>query len=224
MKEHGGLCEKVSLCRRKMPQPAQGGTAHMYLRFGKRLFDFSFALLGLLLAAIPMLVISLLLWAGSGRPILFTQDRVGRGGRLFRIKKFRTMYVKQPTTSTVTVNGDPRITPLGRMLRRCKLDELPQLWNVLVGEMSFVGPRPDVPGYADKLQGDDRRLLLLRPGITGPATLAYRNEEELLAGVPDPIKYNDEVIYPDKVRLNLEYLDHCSLGVDLRCLFKTLVH
>ena len=196
----------------------------MYLHFTKRLFDFLLALLGLMIFAIPMLFIGAAIWLTSGRPILFTQERVGLEGRIFRIKKFRTMTVRQPTTSTITVNGDPRITPTGRFLRRWKLDELPQLWNVLMGEMSFVGPRPDVPGYADKLQGDDRRLLLLRPGITGPATLAYRNEEEILAQAEDPVKYNDEVIYPDKVRINLEYLDTCSLLADVRCIWRTVFH
>lgn len=195
----------------------------MYRRFGKRLFDFVCAAVGLALAALPMALIAIAIWATSGRPVLFVQERVGRHGRLFRIKKFRTMVVRPPGDSSVTVAGDARMTPVGRLLRRWKLDELPQLWNVLVGEMSLVGPRPDVPGYADRLEGNARRLLELRPGITGPATLAYRNEEELLAQQPDPVRYNDEVIWPDKVRINLEYMERCSLWGDLLILWRTLV-
>ncbi len=194
----------------------------MYLRFGKRIFDFLAALAGLTIVALPMAAIALAIWVTSGRPILFTQYRVGKDGKLFRIKKFRTMVVRDTPDSNITVTGDERITPIGRLLRRWKLDELPQLWNVLVGEMSFVGPRPDVPGYADKLQGEARRILSLRPGITGPATLTYRNEEELLAQVDDPIRYNDEVIFPDKVRINLKYLEECSFTKDLYYIWKTI--
>lgn len=118
--------------------------------------------------------------------------------------------------------GESRITPLGAVLRKYKLDELPELWNVLIGDMSFVGPRPDVPGYADKLKGEDRLILKLRPGITGPASLKYRNEEEILAKVEDPIRYNDEVIYPDKVRINLDYYKHHTFFGDLHYIFKTI--
>lgn len=118
--------------------------------------------------------------------------------------------------SSISVAGESRITPLGAKLRRYKLDELPELLNVLIGDMSFVGPRPNVPGYADQLQGENRRVLELRPGITGPASLKYRDEEELLAKVEDPQKYNDEVIYPDKVRINLYYLDHYSFIKDIQ--------
>jgi lipopolysaccharide/colanic/teichoic acid biosynthesis glycosyltransferase len=125
--------------------------------------------------------------------------------------------------SSVSVAGDARITPLGEKLRRYKLDELPELWNVLIGDMSFVGPRPDVPGYADALTGDDREVLKLRPGITGPASLKYRNEEELLAKVEDPQRYNDEVIFPDKVRLNRYYLHHYSFWMDLKMIFATVL-
>lgn len=195
---------------------------NLYLLFGKRLFDFTAAFLGLLILAIPIAIIAIIIWVTDGRPILFTQQRVGKGGKLFQIKKFRTMYVRKEEDSTITVAGDQRITPIGRYLRRFKLDELPQLWNVMLGEMSFVGPRPDVPGYADKLQGEERKLLLLRPGITGPATLAYRNEEEILANVSDPIQYNNEVIYPDKVRRNLDYLEKASFWQDLAYIYQTV--
>jgi lipopolysaccharide/colanic/teichoic acid biosynthesis glycosyltransferase len=125
--------------------------------------------------------------------------------------------------SSISVKGESRITPLGAKLRKYKLDELPELWNVLIGDMSFVGPRPDVPGYADKLEGEDRRILLLKPGITGPASLKYRNEEELLAQQEDPQKYNDEVLFPNKVRINIEYLDHWSFWNDIKIIIYTLL-
>lgn len=194
----------------------------MYLRCGKRVFDFTVALVALPVLLPGGLVLAAAVWAGSGRPVFFRQERVGRGGRVFRIVKFRTMVVRPAGDSSVTVAGDARMTPVGRFLRRWKLDELPQLWNVLVGDMSLVGPRPDVPGYADGLQGEARRVLELRPGITGPATLAYRNEEEILAQVDDPVRHNDEVIWPDKVRLNLEYLATASLAGDLRYIWQTV--
>jgi lipopolysaccharide/colanic/teichoic acid biosynthesis glycosyltransferase len=194
----------------------------MYLQFGKRIFDLTIALLGLIILAVPMALIAILIGITSGSPILFTQERVGKGGQIFYVKKFRTMSVRSVEDTSITVAGDSRVTAIGSYLRRWKLDELPQLWNVLVGEMSLVGPRPDVPGYADKLQGDDRKLLLLRPGITGPATLAYRNEEEILAKVRDPVQYNNEIIYPDKVRINLEYMEKCSLMQDLKYILETM--
>jgi len=194
----------------------------MYLQFGKRIFDLTIAILGLIIIAVPMALIAILLRITSGSPIVFTQERVGKGGQIFSVKKFRTMSVRSVEGSSITVAGDSRVTAIGRYLRRWKLDELPQLWNVLVGEMSLVGPRPDVPGYADKLQGDDRKLLLLRPGITGPATLAYRNEEEILAKVSDPVQYNKEIIYPDKLRINLEYMEKCSLIQDLKYILETM--
>lgn len=125
--------------------------------------------------------------------------------------------------SSVSVAGETRITPLGAKLRMYKIDELPELWNVLIGDMSFVGPRPDVPGYADKLEGEAKRVLLLKPGITGPASLKYRNEEELLAEQDNPIEYNDKVIYPDKVRINLYYLDHYSFWKDIEMIVCTVL-
>ena len=189
----------------------------------KYLFDKIASFVGLLLLWPVLLVVAILIKVKMpGGPALFTQQRVGRHGRVFRIYKFRTMTVGHGGSS-VSVKGESRITALGVHLRRWKLDELPELWNVLKGDMSFVGPRPDVPGYADQLQGDDRRMLQLRPGITGPATLKYRNEEELLASVDDPIRYNDEVIFPDKVRLNLYYLDHYSFLKDLQMIACTVL-
>ena len=156
-----------------------------------------------------------------GGPAIFTQQRIGRDGKPFTMYKFRSMTVGHGGSS-VSVAGESRITPLGAKLRKYKLDELPELWNVLIGDMSFVGPRPDVPGYADKLQGEDRLILNLRPGITGPASLKYKNEEEILAQVEDPQKYNDEVIYPDKVKINLEYYYHHSLMGDIKLIIQTV--
>ena len=156
-----------------------------------------------------------------GGPVIFTQQRVGKDGKLFTMYKFRSMMVGHGGSS-VSVAGETRITPLGAKLRKFKLDELPELWNVLIGDMSFVGPRPDVPGYADKLTGSDRAVLKLKPGITGPASLKYRNEEEILAKQSDPIKYNDEVIYPDKVRININYMKHWSFLLDLKIIIYTI--
>lgn len=164
-------------------------------------------------------------WYMAGRDTgasgFFFQQRVGRGGKLFKVVKLRTMRPVEGTT--VTQAGDDRITRLGAKLRRYKLDELPQLWNVLIGDMSLVGPRPDVPGFMDHLTGSDRKILMLRPGITGPASLKYRDEEELLAGVDDPERYNAEVIWPDKVRINLEYLNDWSFRKDIGYIVKTVL-
>ena len=157
-----------------------------------------------------------------GGPAIFKQTRIGRRGKPFTIFKFRTMTVGHGGSS-VSVAGESRITPLGAVLRKYKIDELPELWNVLVGDMSFVGPRPDVPGYADRLQGDDREVLELRPGITGPASLKYRNEEELLAAVDNPQEYNDTVIYPDKVRINRYYLHNYSFVSDIKMIVCTVL-
>lgn len=153
--------------------------------------------------------------------VFYSQRRVGRKGKLFTMYKFRSMKVGSDLSS-ISVAGESRITPLGAVLRKYKLDELPELWNVFIGDMSFVGPRPDVPGYADVLEGDDRLILNLRPGITGPASLKYANEEEILSLVEDPCKYNDEVIFPDKVRINLDYYyNHTFIG-DIKIIFQTI--
>ncbi len=158
-----------------------------------------------------------------GRPVLYRQVRVGQHGRRFVMPKFRTMALGRGSGSPITIADDPRVTRFGRALRRTRLDELPQLWCVMRGEMSLVGPRPDVPGYADLLAGRDRLLLELRPGITGPATIAFRDEESLLADVADPLLHNDLVIYPAKTRLNLAYLEHWSLRTDCLYLLATLI-
>ena len=152
-----------------------------------------------------------------------TQTRVGKHGKPFTVIKIRTMRYIPSIDTTVTTTHDPRITPLGRFFRKTKIDELPQLINVFLGHMSFVGPRPDVAGFADKLSGDDRIILSVRPGITCPATLKYKNEEEILAAQGDPEKYNREVIFPDKVRLNCEYVENYSVIKDMKYIFQTII-
>lgn len=216
----------------------------MFLKF---VFDRTVALFGLLVLWPVLLIVAILIKIKMpGGPAFFCQKRVGRGGKLFTCHKFRTMTVKH-NGSTVSVAGDSRITPLGAKLRHYKIDELPGLWDVLIGNMSFVGPRPDVPGYADQLQGDNRKVLKLRPGITGPATLKYRLEDEMIAefineaknknlkvisGLQIPegfseqelaIWYNDNVIYPDKVRLNKYYYEHYSFIKDIEMIFATVL-
>lgn len=189
----------------------------------KYLFDRIMALIGLVVLSPVLFVVWILIRIKMpDGPAVFTQKRVGKGGRLFTMYKFRSMSAHH-SGSTVSVAGESRITPLGAKLRRYKLDELPELWNVLIGDMSFVGPRPDVPGYADKLEGDDRRVLQLRPGITGPASLKYRDEEVLLAAQANPQEFNDMVIYPDKVRINLYYLDHYSFVADIKMIIATVL-
>lgn len=189
----------------------------------KWVFDRLIAIVGLMFLWPVLLVVAILIRVEMpGGPVVFRQRRVGRSGRLFTMYKFRSMTVGHGGSS-VSVAGESRITPLGAKLRRYKLDELPELWNVLIGDMSFVGPRPDVPGYADRLTGLDREVLRLRPGITGPASLKYRDEEELLAQQTDPQRYNDEVIFPDKVRINLYYLHHYSFVRDIQMIFCTVL-
>jgi len=189
----------------------------------KYIFDRLVALIGLLFLWPLLIILAILIKVKMpGGPAFFTQKRVGQHGRLFTMHKFRSMAVSHDDSS-VSVAGEARITSFGATLRKYKLDELPELWDVLIGNMSFVGPRPDVPGYADMLTGDDRRMLELRPGITGPASLKYRDEEELLAQVDNPIEYNDKVIFPDKVRINLYYLDHYSFWKDIQMIIYTVL-
>jgi len=192
-------------------------------RFAKRGFDLLGAAFGLVFTLWLILPAWLLASLDTSKNGFFTQDRVGRDGRVFRVIKIRTMRDVPGMDTTVTTGTDRRITRLGRLWRKTKIDELPQLINVLKGDMSFVGPRPDVPGYADRLEGEDRIVLSVRPGITGPATLKYRNEEKLLAEQENPRQYNDEVLWPDKVRLNREYVRKWSFGTDLRYIWKTIV-
>ena len=213
----------------------------MILKF---FFDRVLALIGLLFLWPVLLIVAILVKVKMpGGPALFVQKRVGMDSKLFDCHKFRTMTMKH-NGSSISVAGDSRITPFGAKLRHYKLDELPGLWDVLIGNMSFVGPRPDVPGYADLLQGDDRDVLKLRPGITGPATLKYRLEDEMLADVRNlmleskylpkaqiatmadqelAIWYNDHVIYPDKVRLNCYYYRHYSFAKDIQMIVCTVL-
>lgn len=228
----------------------------------KRLFDILASFFGLLILWPVLVIVAILVKVKMpGGPAFFCQKRVGKDGKLFTCHKFRTMVVAPKVNSnsnsnsnwsSVSVAGDSRITPLGAKLRHYKLDELPELWDVLIGNMSFVGPRPDVPGYADKLEGDDRDVLKLRPGITGPATLKYRLEDEMIADfvrrarsyenpstgsgqaqLPEgyekmsdqelAVWYNDTVIYPDKVRLNCYYYRHYSFIKDIEMIFATVL-
>ena len=216
----------------------------------KWIFDRVAALCGLLLIWWLFPIVAILIKVKMpGGPVFFVQKRVGKNGKLFNCHKFRSMTVKH-SGSTVSVAGDSRITPFGAKLRHYKIDELPGLWDVLIGNMSFVGPRPDVPGYADKLEGADRDVLKLRPGITGPATLKYRVEDEMIADFVQQIKagkneqvakfdslpdfssmtdqeiavwYNDNVIYPDKVRLNCYYYRNYSFIKDIQMIFATVL-
>lgn len=189
-------------------------------RFTKRAFDLALALPGLVVSAPVIAIAAMLARRDTGASGIFRQQRIGRHGRSFTVYKIRTMRAVEGTS--VTTVGDARITPLGAKLRRWKIDELPQLWNVVKGDMSFVGPRPDVAGFADVLTGEDRVVLELRPGITGPATLKYRNEEQLLASAQDPEAYNREVIWPDKVAINREYLANYSLARDIAMIWQTV--
>ena len=191
--------------------------------FLKSIFDRIASFFGLIFLFPVLIIVGILIHIKMpGGPIIFKQRRVGRHGKLFTMYKFRSMTVSH-SGSSVSVKGEGRITPLGAKLRKYKLDELPELWNVLIGDMSLVGPRPDVPGYADKLEGENRRILLLKPGITGPASLKYRNEEEILAEQENPQKYNDEVLFSDKVRMNIEYLDNWSFWNDIKIIIYTLL-
>ena len=210
----------------------------------KWIFDRLVSLIGLLLLWPILIIVAILIRVKMPGPILFVQKRVGKDGKLFDCHKFRSMKVDHGG-STVSVAGESRITPLGAKLRHYKLDELPELWDVFIGNMSFVGPRPDVPGYADALEGEDREVLKLRPGITGPATMKYRDEEEQIAefisemkneelrmknGIPADysdeqvaVWYNDTVLYPDKVRLNRYYLHHYSFIKDIQMIVYTVL-
>lgn len=215
----------------------------------KWFFDRVVAFVGLCFLWPVLLIVAIMVKIKMpGGPAIFTQKRVGKGGNLFTCHKFRTMIpVKNnegsnakkgdKNWSSVSVAGDNRITPFGATLRHYKLDELPGLWDVLIGNMSFVGPRPDVPGYADKLEGDDRDVLKLRPGITGPATLKYRLEDEMISAYVAErqaagdtrdaqviaVEYNDTVIYPDKVRLNKYYYENYSFVKDIEMIFATVL-
>lgn len=189
----------------------------------KYIFDRIVALTAMILLSPVILILFIIHKIAMPRgAFVFKQERIGRHGKPFMIYKIRTMYDNAEQGGSVSTYDDPRITPFGRWLRETKLDTILELINVLKGEMSFVGPRPDVAGYADKLQGDDRKILELRPGITGPASIKYRHEDKILAQQKDPKKYNDEIIYPDKVRINLDYYENWSFFLDIKIIFQTL--
>lgn len=188
----------------------------------KRMFDFLVSGVGLLITWWIIVGAAIAATIDTGRNGFFLQRRIGRNGEPFTVIKIRTMKVIAGVNTTITAAGDARITTLGTIFRRYKIDELPQLINVFLGQMSLVGPRPDVPGYADRLVGEDRLMLTVRPGITGPATLKYRNEEALLASQWDPERYNQEVIWPDKVRLNCNYVRNWRFFDDIRYIWVTV--
>ena len=187
----------------------------------KRTFDILLSVFAIFLLFPFFLLVSFLILIDSGFPIFFLQKRIGRGAKEFNIIKFRTMKTNNENI-TITVSDDSRITRIGKYLRKTKIDELPEILNVLFGQMSFVGPRPDVKGYADKLKGANRKILALRPGITGPASLKYYNEEYILSQKSNPKKYNDEVIFPDKVKINMHYFHNRSFFLDLKIIFATI--
>lgn len=192
-------------------------------RFIKRFFDITVSFIGLLFT-LPIIIIAALLvrikYKESG---FFIQNRIGKDGKEFKIIKIKTMSSRVNFDTTVTTTNDPRITELGKIFRKTKIDELPQLINVLKGDMSFVGPRPDVKELVYSIPEEVREIFLsIRPGITGPATLKYRNEEEILASVEDPQIYNDEVIFPDKVDINLDYIRDYNFIKDIGYILKTV--
>lgn len=195
----------------------------LYQAFCKRSFDVLLALFGLLTLGWLLVLCWLIASVETRSNGVFVQQRIGRFGRPFSVYKIKTMFNALEDRSSITANCRQAITRSGHYFRRFKLDELPQLWNVLKGDMSFVGPRPDVPGYADCLQGEDRLILQLRPGITGPASIKYRNEEQLLAAAKDAKAYNDDVIWPDKVRINLAYYQRYRCWHDLMYLIATFL-
>ncbi len=188
----------------------------------KRMMDLFASFFGLIILS-PVIFFAWLIASfevrGNG---FFSQSRIGKNGKPFRLIKIKTMQTIDNFKSTVTTKDDPRITFSGKLFRRAKIDELPQLWNVFCGDMSLVGPRPDVKGFADQLKGDERLILTVRPGITGPASIEFKDEEEILASKTNPEKYNKEVIYPKKVQLNLDYIRNWTLLGDLKYILKTL--
>ena len=190
----------------------------------KRLFDIILSFF-VLLVSFPLILIAWIVASIETKSNgLFTQDRVGLKGRLFRVFKIKTMVeVSSSNSTSISCPNNIRITRSGKFFRNTKIDELPQLWNVFIGDMSFVGPRPDVFGYADKLQDGDKIILSVRPGITGPAQLRYKNEEEMLTAQDDPTKFNNEVIWPDKVRINRMYIENYSFFSDITYIWKTVV-
>ncbi|MGE4130479.1 MAG: sugar transferase [Bdellovibrionales bacterium] len=188
----------------------------------KRIFDLALAIFGLILLSPVFLVVALLVAITDGFPILFRQTRVGKGARPFEILKFRTMR-RANEGAAITVAGDNRITSIGRILRATKLDELPQLWNVVKGQMSFVGPRPEVPRYVELYSPEERQVLQLKPGITDLASFAFFDESELLAKAADPEAFYRQVVIPEKIRLNLAYAEKANPLLDLFLIVATVL-
>jgi len=192
-------------------------------KFQKRLFDVILSMLGIFLTWWVMVLSWIVASFETKSNGLFMQERIGKEGKPFLVYKIKTMKYISGIETTVTASGDRRITRSGTFFRKTKIDELPQLFNVLFGSMSFVGPRPDVAGFADKLEGEDRIILSIRPGITGPGSLKYKNEEELLSSQSDPEAYNRDVIWKDKVKLNKIYVQEWSMIKDIRYIIKTIL-
>ncbi|HYS06127.1 MAG TPA: sugar transferase [Candidatus Dormibacteraeota bacterium] len=190
----------------------------------KRVFDVAISVAALIVLAPVFLIVSIVVLLASGRPVLFTQERVGMDGRPFRLVKFRTMHRAAAAGLPLTGRGDPRVTRPGRFLRAAKLDELPQLWNVLRGGMSLVGPRPEVPRYVALYTIEQRRVLEVRPGLTDPASVLFRDEEALIGSVPERQRetFYLETVLPKKLRMNLEYIDRASVAYDLALVLKTI--
>ncbi len=189
----------------------------------KRLFDTTVSLLALIALSPFFLLIAILIKIFMPGPVFFTQTRIGFAGNPFIIYKFRSMRMNT-TDISITLKNDNRITTLGKFLRKTKVDELPQLWNILKGDMSFVGFRPDVPGYHDRLKGDERVLLNIKPGLTGADSLAYPNEEDILEKQTNPQAFYDQKLFPDKVRINLAYIQKQTFFLDLKIILYTLLH
>ncbi len=187
----------------------------------KRWFDLFFSCAGFVILLFPIIILTILSTISTRKFGLYSQNRIGLKGKTFTMFKVRSMKSGDEGDG-ITLKGDPRITGFGRFLRNYKLDELPQLWNVIIGDMSLVGPRPDLPGYADKLTGDDRMILNVKPGITGPASLKYKNEEIILSEKINPKNYNDEVIWKDKIEINKEYIKNWSFKGDINYILKTI--
>ena len=188
----------------------------------KRLFDIIFSFVGIVFLFPVFIIVSILIKIDSSGPVFFLQERVGLNGKLFKIIKFRSMKINHNNSLTITLENDKRITRIGKKIRKYKIDEIPELINVFIGNMSFVGPRPDVPGYADLLKGESRNILKLRPGITSRASIKYANEEMILLNEDDPIEYNNNIIFPDKVKMNLNYYYNNNIWIDIKIIFATL--
>ena len=188
----------------------------------KRLFDIILSFVGIIILTPVFIIVSILIKIDSSGPVFFLQERVGLNGKLFKIIKFRSMKINHNNSLTITLENDKRITRIGKKIRKYKIDEIPELINVFIGNMSFVGPRPDVPGYADLLKGESRNILKLRPGITSLASIKYANEEMILLNEDDPIEYNNNIIFPDKVKMNLNYYYNNNIWIDIKIIFATL--